>query len=146
MSGSLADVEGPLGLRRGHQVVALLVIGVERHGRVARGLVGEAPEAVDAGTQVAAAIEPIVVQSRGRRDVPDLEVASARVIGNHERGILRPEEVRAARPRHARASRNTAASRRSVPRSCAVTEPRLGWKLTNAPQPTGIRVGAPVIM
>ena len=28
----------------------------------------------------------------------------------------------------------------------AVTEPRLGWKLTNAPQPTGIRVGAPVIM
>ena len=32
------------------------------------------------------------------------------------------------------------------PRSYAVTEPRLGWKLTNAPQPTGIRVGAPVIM
>src|SRR5438270_7145404 len=32
------------------------------------------------------------------------------------------------------------------PRSDAVTEPRLGWKLTNAPQPTGIRVGAPVIM
>ena len=28
----------------------------------------------------------------------------------------------------------------------AVTEPRLGWKLTNAPQLTGMRVGAPVIM
>ena len=33
-----------------------------------------------------------------------------------------------------------------APRSLAVTEPRLGWKLTNAPQPTGILGGAPVIM
>src|SRR5687767_13219492 len=33
-----------------------------------------------------------------------------------------------------------------APRSLAVTEPKLGWKLTNAPQPTGIRGGAPVIM
>ena len=30
--------------------------------------------------------------------------------------------------------------------SCDTTEPRLGWKLTNAPQPTGMRGGAPVIM
>src|SRR5690349_12184899 len=33
----------------------------------------------------------------------------------------------------------------AVPRSWAVTEPRLGWKLTKAPQKTGIRVGDPVI-
>ena len=31
-------------------------------------------------------------------------------------------------------------------RSCATTDPRLGWKLTNAPHPTGMRGGAPVIM
>ena len=31
-------------------------------------------------------------------------------------------------------------------RGLAATEPRLGWKLTKAPQPTGIRGGAPVIM
>ena len=30
--------------------------------------------------------------------------------------------------------------------SCATTDPMLGWKLTNAPHPTGIRGGAPVIM
>jgi hypothetical protein len=30
--------------------------------------------------------------------------------------------------------------------SYATTDPMLGWKLTNAPQPTGIRGGAPVIM
>src|SRR4051794_16923717 len=33
-----------------------------------------------------------------------------------------------------------------APRSWATTDPRLGWKLTNAPQPTGILGGAPVIM
>ena len=30
--------------------------------------------------------------------------------------------------------------------SWAATEPMLGWKLTNAPQPTGMRGGAPVTM
>ena len=100
--GLVADVEGPLGVRRGHQVVALLVVGVERQRRIACGLIGEATEAVDARTQVATAVEPMVVQSPRRRHVADLEGVSIRVIGDHERGILRPQEIRPARPRHAR--------------------------------------------
>src|SRR5262245_3999384 len=39
-----------------------------------------------------------------------------------------------------------AGSPAGAPFSHATTEPMLGWKLTNAPQPTGIRGGAPVIM
>ena len=57
-----------------HQVVALLVILVERHGRVAGRLVGEPPEAVDAGAEVAAAVEPVVGQAARQGDVADPEV------------------------------------------------------------------------
>ena len=39
-----------------------------------------------------------------------------------------------------------AGSPAGAPFSLATTDPRLGWKLTNAPQPTGMRGGAPVIM
>ena len=96
-------------------------------------------------TQVATAVEPLVVDSPGRRHVADLEVIPVRVIRDHERGVLRPEEVRPSRARHAGIEKYGGIPPVD-PRSYAVTEPRLGWKLTNAPQPTGIRVGAPVIM
>src|SRR5688572_6700743 len=39
-----------------------------------------------------------------------------------------------------------AGSPAGAPFSHATTDPMLGWKLTNAPQPTGMRGGAPVIM
>jgi hypothetical protein len=39
-----------------------------------------------------------------------------------------------------------AGSPAGAPFSAAVTDPMLGWKLTNAPHPTGMRGGAPVIM
>ena len=142
-----ADVERGLGLLRADQVVALLVVLVEGHHRVARRRLGDPPEPIDAAPQVAPAVEPGVGSPRragttsrtrkpsrfGLSGTTNGAYFAPRKFGPPERDIAGIEKY-AGRPWF------------DAPRSWATTEPRLGWKLTNAPQPTGIRGGAPVIM
>ena len=75
---------------------------VERHRRVARGLVGEALEAIDfsCGWSVRSSKRSAVSPRAGRHREP--EAGAVRIVADDERGVLRAEEVRPARPRHAR--------------------------------------------
>src|SRR5690606_22841889 len=96
------DIERGLGFLRGDEVVALLVVLVERRDGVTGSLVGEAAELVDLGAQAAAILEPIELQPTRRDDVAHLELVAVRVIRHDERGVLRAEEVRPAGAGHVR--------------------------------------------
>ena len=74
------------------QAVALLVVVVERLDRIARGIVGNTSEAIDAAAQIATALEPLVRQARGRSDVADAKTLLIGVIGDNERGIFAPRK------------------------------------------------------
>ncbi len=85
-----------------HQAIALLVVRVERHDRVARRRLGEPPEPVDLRPQTLAAVEPVVGHAAGRHNVADPEVLGVRVVRDDERRVLGPQEARSPRPRHVR--------------------------------------------
>ncbi len=93
------DVEGGLRGRRGDQVDPLLVVAVERDGRILRFLLVHPRQAVEGSTQFPARPGPALADIARQHHVTHPEPLPVRIASHDEGRVLGAEEVRPARAR-----------------------------------------------
>ena len=96
------DIERRLSRRRSHQIHALAIVIVESQRRVTSGSVAESRKCIDPLSKNRTVLEFVIRQALGKCNIANAEIGTVGIIRDNKWSVLRPQKIRATRPRHGR--------------------------------------------